>query len=1178
MRTKLIVGCLVFLSFFPGVGVFSAPREGTSNIFIEAEDFVKEGSGWYLTHNPWGGAGTSWDVYSRGFAIQGSQGASSTLPINIEKTDKYKIWLRIHLPYGGRLPDASDRSPILITIKQNGKILFEGKYQNKPWEKTDYFKSNEWRGEGYGWHWFIWECGPATKLYKGKAEITLTRLGSGGWRGGGWRGAYQSLDCILITSDLLYQPQAKDFGNPVYFRFTPFLSSQYSIDLRNNLSKYIYGKKDIFLKKNEVSPWLELKGNIGTHYSRLSSKDTFLKGKLDIAYQPEERAIVRSLDIDIDGSQMILEIPLPLNKDSLISTDQELADERLKLVKSFSITGKRPKKLIFETSFGPGFGNTYSSKLYRTEFEILKVLGINSTNGCPTEEAKKYGIIHCRTTSSAAHYFFYHNYNPCLLPSPSAIDKMNKKQLSRVKKYNALDSIYMMMFSDEVGGGKPISFYQKDPSCLKSFHQYLKNKGFKPEDFGVDTAIIKDKNYFYFLEAEDLKYKGWEIREKIPISDSFSNKYLKINLKKEDAFSGKRINIKNKGKYRIWVRYADFINYSENFIVAVAQKGKLIKEKEFGNKDKNPGKFVLDYLDTPLDKGDIILTIRKGKNTLNLAPACIDYLLLTTDFSYSPDLKSVSSKIKNRDGLITWEEGISISEEERENALWKNIKPTEKRDNPKLYYYSMLFRRNTTTDYFKTLTSSTTRIFGEKVGLCPGCLHVYEPLCYGNMVQRGLDWFDLYRRNGFSYLFSEDWFNSPYNIGPQESTFLTDLARAATKYHNQGMGIYEVLAYNRGNIATDARLRFYSYLGHGQKAIHFFHYGPQIYGGCGCDWPKDAYKTVHDLTHEAGLAEDLLVEGKLRQAKVAILYSETGDIWGDGNIPHSERKDIYYALNHIQIPVDILCEWDILNGYLNKYKILYITDHHLSNKVMKKIKEWVKNGGILWSSAGAGYYNEYNQKSDILNEVFGVKERNLERKVKKARDKIEMITLPSLDTITLSDTPFFKGIKIDTVAYREVYIPDKGKVVGTFKDGKPAAILNQYGKGTSFLIGGLPGIIYMNKALAPMKGWSSSYIPHNFDSSINSIITGICKDIKKPVELSHREIDTTLRESKEGIVVTLANYSLKPIKDLTVKINNPGRITSLISVKQGKLNYKREENSIVFHLPLKLTDFILLKH
>src|SRR5688572_32643882 len=79
------------------------------------------------------------------------------------------------------------------------------------------------------------------------------------------------------------------------------------------------------------------------------------------------------------------------------------------------------------------------------------------------------------------------------------------------------------------------------------------------------------------------------------------------------------------------------------------------------------------------------------------------------------------------------------------------------------------------------------------------------------------------------------------------------------------------------------------------------------------------WKELYTCTHEAAIFEDYVMDGKVRPAKVGLLLSSTDElITGVNNfnlaLHNNERKALYYALRHAQIPVDFLSEDDVIEG------------------------------------------------------------------------------------------------------------------------------------------------------------------------------------------------------------------------------------------------------------------------
>jgi hypothetical protein len=98
------------------------------------------------------------------------------------------------------------------------------------------------------------------------------------------------------------------------------------------------------------------------------------------------------------------------------------------------------------------------------------------------------------------------------------------------------------------------------------------------------------------------------------------------------------------GDYHLWVRYADWANKTENFVVRINQNGREVFRHEFGTKDLiDPHNevsmywgwaFTWDSSSSTLDKGPARLSINIEK--ASGARRHVDCLLLTNDLSYKP--------------------------------------------------------------------------------------------------------------------------------------------------------------------------------------------------------------------------------------------------------------------------------------------------------------------------------------------------------------------------------------------------------------------------------------------------------------------------------------------------------------------------------------------------------------
>src|SRR5262249_47806563 len=97
----------------------------------------------------------------------------------------------------------------------------------------------------------------------------------------------------------------------------------------------------------------------------------------------------------------------------------------------------------------------------------------------------------------------------------------------------------------------------------------------------------------------------------------------------------------------------------------------------------------------------------------------------------------------------------------------------------------------------------------------------------------------------------------------------------------------------------------------------------------------------------------------------------------DGSFAAAKRG-LYTAILHQQMPLDFVVEQDALDGTLSQYKVLYLTDAHVTAAASKKIAEWVEKGGQLFATAGAGMFDELNRPNVILRGLFGIEPAALE--------------------------------------------------------------------------------------------------------------------------------------------------------------------------------------------------------
>ena len=172
----------------------------------------------------------------------------------------------------------------------------------------------------------------------------------------------------------------------------------------------------------------------------------------------------------------------------------------------------------------------------------------------------------------------------------------------------------------------------------------------------------------------------------------------------------------------------------------------------------------------------------------------------------------------------------------------------------------------------------------------------------------------------------------------------------------------------------------------------------------------------------------------------------------------------------------------------------------------------------------------------------------------------------------------------------------------TFSDGSPAEIRVAAGKGFIVNQGYLPAIDYMRKALVA-KGDvvkkveelsendgipgpddvesfnlnEKSYNPWQYPADVrNAIIMPVqTANVEAPIKCSVPLVDAVYMTGGKDLLIPLANYTLQPIKSMTLEIAVDKPVRQVTSVHQGKLDFEKIGTSkIRIHLPLDCTDFV----
>ncbi|MDA1053929.1 MAG: beta-galactosidase trimerization domain-containing protein [Planctomycetota bacterium] len=512
-----------------------------------------------------------------------------------------------------------------------------------------------------------------------------------------------------------------------------------------------------------------------------------------------------------------------------------------------------------------------------------------------------------------------------------------------------------------------------------------------------------------------------------------------------------------------------------------------------------------------------------------------------------------------------------------------NIDPALKESKPGVYYWSKRFQYHFGIQSIKQRTDILRRhLPNAGIGANFSPHYPQEHMFLGEVFK----WATVFRDSGMTLPWSEDYIWQVPVATPQMNNINLDLFRAGLRHHPDRKIMYYVMPHMPNNTPNQWRRLFFGAIGHGMKIVDLFEFRPvQVaYTENHVDDPA-MYRMVLKSFRELGLFEDIVQSGQVRPAESALWFSETADIWGDSHGSFAAAKrGLYTAIRQQQIPLDFVIEEDAIDGTLAKYKVLYLTDAHVSTTASKKIAEWVQGGGQLFATAGAGMYDELNRPNTTLREVLGVEEVSLDVPENHQITWIKQ-DLPFAEPIASVSDPRENGAKdLPVFAVRSRIRLAGASSLLTFGDGSPAVAEHKFGNGRVTYCGFLPSLTYYKPAipLRPVDRGATDdsmihFLPTTFDPAAAALIASPAASLQLPVDCSEPLVESTVIQSQHGIAIPLVNWSDQPVKGLTVtiQIDAPGAL-SLVS--GADVQVERQDNKLVVTLDLDAADALIIQN
>lgn len=467
-------------------------------------------------------------------------------------------------------------------------------------------------------------------------------------------------------------------------------------------------------------------------------------------------------------------------------------------------------------------------------------------------------------------------------------------------------------------------------------------------------------------------------------------------------------------------------------------------------------------------------------------------------------------------------------------------------------------------------------------------------------------WINVFKCRGMTMPWSEDWWWQVPEPGAQAVGYLLDGLRLAASYHDSPIQFYCIT--DPGETPEHFIRMNYLAVAHGAKILNHFCIYNQAWGTCDYvdfSLSERMYPAIHRVIGDIAQVDARLWAARVRPAEAAILLSKANDVWDNEdllsdpkqektnnlyysnyNVDNNERKGIWMALRHAQFPVDLITDDDVIEGRLGRYKVLYLVGPEIQAAAAPAIASWVEKGGVLFASGGAGLLDEYRQRLEAMHSLYGIAGAELVRERRQVQPRA-LDKIAPVDSLRFQGPPAeLPGEEMAVMAYRQSFSLGAGpaggtgnaiggaEVVGSFKDGSPAALWRKVGTGAVIVVGAMPGLAYLRPAMR-----DEGALPVHYSRAVRELLTAPLRlaGCAPYVKTSEPLVEATLMDgAAEGVIVPLVNFAPQPIEKLQVVFPGLDSPRSCRSIRHGKLAMHGAGRDRYVELPLEIADFLVL--
>lgn len=539
-----------------------------------------------------------------------------------------------------------------------------------------------------------------------------------------------------------------------------------------------------------------------------------------------------------------------------------------------------------------------------------------------------------------------------------------------------------------------------------------------------------------------------------------------------------------------------------------------------------------------------------------------------------------------RDFLI----GKSLSPSDFGEASWSTVEPIGQGDavtleKRRLYFWTIRFFVESASRGLGMAATALRQAFGHPINTDvnwnnrvnhwhsahPYTLVPNNPDSGPDAASGHVDWLVSGRLDAHTP-WSEDWFGDE-----QSHTWsgIADGLRCAAAYHDRPFGGY-VVGQSLGAHPAGAAYKILSLVGRGAKTIDVYTFGPWwFFGDC---WSErsDVYKPIADAFRLIGRAERVLYPARALRGTVAILLPGSSRLW-DTTAPAKlyslEQDSLHVALIHAGYVVDLIDDIDVESGELTArgYKTLYVVGPNVSRLAQQLITIWVQNGGTVVVTLGAAVADEFNEPSNIIDDLLGLSTRSPER-VDNSVYQYNGRSLVPMDRE-------FGTASFDIPVLTQPLLPTRLDVstCGRFdgSTGEIAITQRDVGLGHAFAFGFFPGFAYSRHAEQDdQPGHTYSWAPA---ARIAIVAPAKMANTRRAVTVDRDLIEVCRLEGVAGIALVVLNWSPSSIAQSTITVHNADNRKIVRSAQGVRVDVMTDGFDLKLTLPIEYVDILTVE-